>query len=228
MDIHQIASILKEFGLPAAISGLLIALVKALSDALQRRSKESLLDWLAQPSATEPFKGDDRALRALHELRQSLVFERAFGLKAESRVRNELLSFADSQHESLRFRDALDIGRIVSRVSFSQLGSPKQIKYFRTFSRLAKLAGYSGVVVGYILFCGFGYFLMTGGLKELRSTAEGLVFGGLMTLGGLYNFKNARRFEIAADFLRWHSENQRGSFQVQSEHILGENSHCSR
>ena len=223
MDIHQIATILKEIGLPAAISGLLIALVKALSDALQRRSKESLSDWLAQPSATDPFKDDDRALRALHELQQSLVFERAFGLKAESRVRNELLSFADSQHESLLFHDVLDAGRLVSRLPLAQLGTPKQIKTFKIWSRLAKLAGYSGVVVGYILFCGFGYFLMTGGLKELRSTAEGLVFGALMTLVGLYNFKNARRFEIAADFLRWHSENQRGSFQVQSQHIPGEN-----
>jgi hypothetical protein len=109
MNIPQIATTLKDLGLPAAISGILIALVKALFDLRQRKSKESLLDWLAQPSATEPFKDDDRALRALHELQQSLVFERAFGLKAESRVRNEILLFAESQHESLRFREALDI-----------------------------------------------------------------------------------------------------------------------
>ena len=78
--------------------------MKAVSDALQRRSKQSLIDWLAQPLAMEPFKGDDRALRALHELQQLLVFERAFGLKAESGMRNELLLFAESQHESFRLR----------------------------------------------------------------------------------------------------------------------------
>jgi hypothetical protein len=206
MDIHQIAKIFTEFGLPVAISGLLGALVKALFDALQRRSKESLLDWLAQPSATEPFKGDDRALRALHELQQSLVFERAFGLKAESRMRNELLSFAESQHESLRFRDVLDINRIVSRLSFPQLGGPKQIKYFKALSRFSKLTSYLGIAVGGIVLYGYVNFIVDSGLKELRSNAGGLVFGALMWLGGLYNFKIARRFEIAADFLRWHSE----------------------
>jgi hypothetical protein len=207
MDIPQIATTL---GLPAAISGILIALVKALFDLRQRKSKESLLDWLAQPLATEPFKDDDRALRALHELRQSLVFERAFGIKAESRVRNELLVFAESQHESVRFREALDIGRIVSRFSFPQLSSPKQLKIIKAWSLMAKLAGYSGFVLGYILFFGYLYSVWTGGV-DLREAAQGIALGGIMTLGGIYNVRSARRFEIVAAFLRWHSENQRSS-----------------
>jgi hypothetical protein len=110
-----------------AISVVLLALVKAASDALQRRSKQSLTDWLAQPSAMEPFKGDDRALRALHELQQLLVFERAFALKAESGMRNELLRFAESQHESLRLYEVLDAGRLFSRRGLPQLNSPKQL-----------------------------------------------------------------------------------------------------
>ena len=84
MDLQHVIPILKDLGIPAAISAVLLALVKAVSDALQRRSKQSLIDWFAQPSAIEPFKGDDRVLRALHELQQLLVFERAFGLRAES------------------------------------------------------------------------------------------------------------------------------------------------
>jgi hypothetical protein len=89
MDIQQLATIIKDLGFPAAISVDVTVLVKAFFDVRQRRSKESLLRWLTQASAVEPFKGDERALRALHELQQSLVFERAFGLKAESMLRNE-------------------------------------------------------------------------------------------------------------------------------------------
>jgi len=227
MDPQQVSGILKDLGIPAVISAFLLGLVKLASDALERRSKQSLLDWLAQPSTTEPFKGDDKALRALHELEQLLVFEKAFGLKAEATVRNELLLFAESQHEFFRFQEVLDAGRLLSRLSLAQLGTPKQIKMFKIWSRLAKLAAYSGFVVGYIIFCGYGYLVMTGDFKELRSAAGGLVFGGLMALVSLYNFKNARRLEIAAAFLTWHSENQRGSFQAQLEHIPSENSHSA-
>src|SRR5215471_17104396 len=66
MDAQQVVSTLKDLGLPAAISAALTVLVKALFDAQQRRSKESLLDWVGQASTLEPFSGDDTALRALH------------------------------------------------------------------------------------------------------------------------------------------------------------------
>jgi len=48
-DLQQVATILKELGIPAAISAVLLALVKAVSDALQRRSKQSLIDWWRSP-----------------------------------------------------------------------------------------------------------------------------------------------------------------------------------
>jgi hypothetical protein len=225
MDIQQIASAL---GLPAAISGILIALVKALSDTRQRKSKESLSDWLAQSSATDPFKGDDRALRALHELQQTLVFERAFGLKAESWLRNELLLFAESQHESMRLHDVLDAGRLVSGLPLEQLGNPKQIKTFKIWSRIAKPSVYFGLGVGYIFFVLNLYLLFHDARQYWRSAGGGLaIFGGMILLG-LYNIKNVRRFEIAAAFLGWHSENQRSSVQVQSEHIPSENNHAAQ
>ncbi len=46
MDIQQLTTVLQNLGLPAAISAVLTVLGKVLSDARQRRSKESLLDWL--------------------------------------------------------------------------------------------------------------------------------------------------------------------------------------
>ncbi len=211
MELQQVTSFLKDLGLPAAIWAVLIALVKALIDTRQRRSKESLLDWLAQPSAMEPFKGDDRALRALHELQQLLIFERAFDLKAESGVRNELLLFAESQHESLRFHEVLDAGRLLSRLPLVQLSSPKVLNAFKG-SRFFKLAGYLSLGFGYILLAGSTYLAMNGHLRW--STLAGtLGFGGWMMLMGLYNLKHAR-CEIVAAFLSWRSENQRSSLQV--------------
>ena len=151
MDLQQVTTILKELGIPAVISGVLLALVKAVSDALQRRSKQSLLDWLAQPSAMEAFKGDDRALRALHELQQLLVFERAFGLKAESGMRNQLLDFAESQHESLRLPQVLDAGLLLSRAGFRRLNDPKLPNKLNNASRIAKWLGY--LFWGMAIFC---------------------------------------------------------------------------
>jgi hypothetical protein len=67
-----------------------------------------------------------------------LVFERAFALKAESGMRNELLRFAESQHESLRLYEVLDAGRLFSRRGLPQLNSPKQLNGLKNFSRVAK------------------------------------------------------------------------------------------
>ena len=39
MDLQHVIPILKDLSIPAAISAVLLALVKAVSDALQRRSK---------------------------------------------------------------------------------------------------------------------------------------------------------------------------------------------
>jgi hypothetical protein len=222
---HQIdiLQIITALGLPAAISGILVALMKALFDARQRKSKESLSDWLAQPSATDPFKGDDRALRALHELQQTLIFERAFGLKAESGVRNELLLFAESQHESMALREVLDAGRFVPRLPLAQLSKPKQIKTFKVLSRIAKPTAYLCVTMGYILFVVSLYALMYGDRKDWLSDIGGLVIFGGMTLLGFYNFKTARRCEIITAFLGWLSESQSSSAQVQSERLPGEN-----
>jgi hypothetical protein len=210
MDLQHVTTVLNELGIPAAISTVLLALVKAVSDALQRRSKQSLIDWLAQPSAVEPFKGDNRALRALHELQQLLVFEKAFGLKAESGMRDELLLFAESQRESLRLHEVLDAGRLFSRLSMAQLNSPKRLNGFKNFSRLGKWVGYFGLGFGYILMAGSTYLAMNG-LLHWGTLAGSVSFAAWMMLLGFYNLKEARRSEIAAAFLGWRSENQRSS-----------------
>jgi hypothetical protein len=197
--------------------------VKAVSDALQRRSKQSLIDWLAQPSAMEPFKGDDRALRALHELQQLLVFERAFGLRAESGIRNELLLFAESQHESLRLHEVLDAGRLFARSSppqLNKLNSPKVPNRFKNISRLCKWLGYFNFGIGYILIVGSWYLAMNG-LLRWGSLAAGVAFGLLlMIVGGFYLFKWGRRMEIIAAFLSWRSENQRSSLPSENSHAV--------
>ena len=211
MDLQQVTTILKELGIPAVISGVLLALVKAVSDALQRRSKQSLLDWLAQPSAMEAFKGDDRALRALHELQQLLVFERAFGLKAESGMRNQLLDFAESQHESLRLPQVLDAGLLLSRAGFRRLNDPKLPNKLNNASRIAKWLGYLFLGDGYILLVGSMYFGAKADHLRWPLLAKEIVTGVSMIVAGFYCIKHARRAEIAAAFLSWRSENQRRS-----------------
>jgi hypothetical protein len=182
MGVQEVIAVLKDLGLPAAISAVLTVVVKALVDARQRRSKESLLDWLTQASATEPFKGDDRALRALHELQQSLVFERAFGLKAEPRLRNELLLFAEAEHEPMRSHEVLDAGRLVSRLPPAQLNSPKQPKVFDVLSRVLKLIGYLNIGAGYLMFVG-GIYLVNADRSRSQSINSGaLVLCGIPSL----------------------------------------------
>jgi hypothetical protein len=220
MDLQQVIPILRDLGIPAAISAVLLALVKAVSDALQRRSKQSLIDWLAQPSAMEPFKGDDRALRALHELQQLLVFERAFGLRAESGYRNELLLFAESQHEFFRLPDVLDAGRLFSRARLRRVISPKVPNRFKNISRMAKWIGYFNLGIGYILIFGSWYYLPERGFLEWELFAVGVACGLSMIGSGFYLFKVARRTEIAAAFLSWRSENQRTSLPRENSNAV--------
>jgi hypothetical protein len=212
---------------PAAIAAVLTVLAKTLSDAQQRSSKESLLEWLSQAPSQEPFKGDDRALRGLLELQQSLIFERAFGLKAESKVRSELLQFAQSRRESMRFKEVLDAGRLVTRLPLRQSQSSHRIKAFRLISRTSKPFGYFYIVLGYFLF-NTGMFLANvlewSGRLELASFAVGLVFGGLVVVIGMYMLKQGRRFEIAAEFLGWRSEADQSSTQAQSMYGADETS----
>jgi hypothetical protein len=213
MDVQQLATILKELGLPAAISAVLTVLVKALSDVRQRRSKESLLDWLTQASAVEPFKGDERALRALHELQQSLVFERAFGLKAESTLRNELLAFAEANHESLKFQEVLDAGRLISRVPLARLRDPKRIKAARMLSKGFKPIGYLWIGIGYLWFIVAMSLPVARGWSSgqvLTWVAVGFVYGGLAVWLGVYMLKQSRRYEITAGFLGSRSEKTDG------------------
>ena len=216
MDAQRIISILGILGIPAAISAVLTGLVKALSDGWQRRSTEALVDWLGQASALEPFQGDDKALRALLELRQSLVFHRAFGLKTESQLRNELLLFAESKRESTRFHEVLQAGRIFSRAPLDRLDNPKWPKKYERASRVSKVAGYLYIGLGYIL----GYISMIGwmplpyslhltGRLSWASVAFGFVLGTSFVAGGIAMLKMSRRSEIAADFLRWRSENRK-------------------
>jgi|GraSoiStandDraft_40_1057318.scaffolds.fasta_scaffold310111_1 hypothetical protein len=204
MDIQQLTTVLQNLGLPAAISAVLTVLGKVLSDARQRRSKESLLDWLKEPSVTEPFKDDANALEALHELRQSLIFERAFGLKAESGLRNRLLAFAEASHESTKFEEVLDAGRLVSRYSFARLRSPKQINVLRVVSKVCKPTGYVYIGLGYLWFIGGMYLPKALNWSDSlfwASVTVGLVLGGIGVWTGVYMLKLGRRLEIAARFL---------------------------
>src|SRR5262245_41275646 len=107
MELKDLISLIKDLGLPAAITALVTVLANAVIEARKRRSKATLLEWLEQPNATDAFAGDERALTALRELRQSLVFERAFGLRTESELRNQLLQFAYERKAALKFQDVL-------------------------------------------------------------------------------------------------------------------------
>jgi hypothetical protein len=202
---------LTDLGLPAAISAVLTVLAKAISSSRQRRSKESILDWLKEPSTTEPFKDDDRAMKAMNELQQSLVFERAFGLKTDSALRNQLLAFAEANHDSMKFQEVIDACRHMSKVSLTQLHNPAQLKFLRFTSKISKPVGYIYMVLGYILFIGGMYLpiaLESDKYEFLALFLFGLVFGGLVIWFGRIMIKYSRRFKIMESFLRSWADNK--------------------
>jgi len=215
MDLKPVVALLKDLGLPAAISAVLTVLVKAILDSRQRSSKDSLLEWLSRPESRKPFKGDNGALRALDELQKSLVFERAFKLRAESAMRDQLLQFADLNRENMRFQEVLDAGRLVGRLSARRLQSPVQARLMRTCSKAAKPLGFLYFVLGYVILIGGMYlplaFNWTGQLF-LASYAFGSVFGALLVYFGGMMLKIARRFEISASFLTWRKAHLDHSF----------------
>ena len=229
MDARQLTHLLEVLGLPALISTVLTVLVKTIFDARRRSSKETLMHWLSQTSATEPFKSDERALRALHELRQSLVFERAFGLKVESGLRNELLLFAESRRESMQLQEVMKAGRSLSRLSLARLRNPKLPKALRMNSRVLKPIAYFSICLGYLMFI-LSMYPAEKMKFDIRLTliwmAGGLVYGGLILAFGMYLLRRVRRFETVADFLSWRSENDHTVPATQSK-IDGDPSNAS-
>ena len=116
-DWTNVVALAKDLGLPAVITAFVTILANAVLEARKRRSKAALLEWLAQPTNTDAFAGDERVLTSLSELRRSLVFERAFGLRAESELRDQLLQFANERQGTLKFEQVIAAGRWLSRSS---------------------------------------------------------------------------------------------------------------
>ena len=136
-------------------------------------------------------------------------------------MRNELLLFAESQHESLQLHEVLDAGRVFGfgRSRLPQLKkfiNPKVPNRFKNISRLAKWLCYVNFGIGYILIFGSLYLAM----NEWGLLAVGVAFGLLIVMTGFYFFKQARRMEIVAAFLSWRSENQRSSLPNENSHTV--------
>lgn len=196
----------KDLGLPTAITAVVTVLAKSIADARRHRSKQTLLDWLARPAATEAFAGDERARNALSELRQTLIFERAFGLRTESKLRDQLLQFADERKDSMRLQEVLEAGRRLSRAAPAVLSEKSYMTHLRILRRMAKPLGYLYVILGYAGFFG-GLWVSNAldweGRLAIAATLLGFVFGGIFVSLGIIFFKQARRIEIIKDFIGW-------------------------
>jgi hypothetical protein len=201
-----IAPWVKDLGLPAAITAVVTVLAKSIADARRHRSKQTLLEWLARPAATDAVAGDEPALIALRELRQSLVFERAFGLRTESKLRDQLLQFAAERKESMRLQEVLEAGRRLSGTSPASLSERKQMTFFTLLYRIVKPIAYLYIVLGYAIFFGGLWApdaLHLEGREAIVFTSVGVVLGAMFVFGGLFFLKQARRMEIIKDFLGW-------------------------
>ncbi|MFT5723858.1 MAG: hypothetical protein ACI9JN_000975 [Bacteroidia bacterium] len=207
----DILDFLIKLGLPTAISAVVVVLAKELSGSRQQKSKESLLDWLKDASTTEPFKDDDKAMNALNELRQSLVFERAFGLKADLALRNQLLAFAETNHDSMKLEEITDAcRRMQNRVSLTQLPSPMVSQRLKVAVKLSKPIGYICMLLGVISFYGgmvLAIVFHTNNYLSLALVVMGFVLSAFLFVFGRYNVKHSRRVEIVEAFLRSWADN---------------------
>lgn len=136
MEWDEWLSLIRDLGIPAMVTGLITLLVNAAVEARRRSSKAALLEWLSQPSIIDAFEGDLRTQQALQELRQALIFERAFGVRVEANIRDELVQFANKLSPLMAFGKTVTSYRLLSECTPGDFELPSTARRLR-FLRFA-------------------------------------------------------------------------------------------